>query len=72
MDSAGNVLIPLDMPVLAFGWIRPKGMSLEKYIGIILHYQQMNGLRIYENRKEVSLHVHKNRGKIKEYEEDKS
>lgn len=71
MDSAGNVLIPLDMPVLAFGWIRPKGMSLEKYIGIILHYQQMNGLRIYENRKEVSLHVHKNRGKIKEYKEDR-
>lgn len=61
----------LVMPLLAFGFIRPKGMTFEQYLKVQWHFQANNKKLIYENRSEVSMNVHTARRKIHEYQDTK-
>ena len=55
VDAAGYIVIPLLIPIVAFGWIRKEGMPLEKYGKIILNYYSKTGIRIYQTKERGNL-----------------
>ncbi len=55
IDAAGYIVIPLLIPIIAFGWIRKEGMPLEKYGKIILNYYSKTGIRIYQTKERSNL-----------------
>jgi hypothetical protein len=55
IDTAGNIIIPLLVPIVAFGWVRKNGMSLEKYLKVVFKHQLKVGKRIYQTREKVPM-----------------
>lgn len=55
VDTAGYIVIPILIPIVAFGWIRKEGMPLEKYGKIILNYYSKTGIRIYQTKERSNL-----------------
>lgn len=57
IDDASWFIIAICMPPMALGFIRPKGMSLEKYLGIILKHTWKQGERPYMTSERRNIHV---------------
>lgn len=57
IDDASWGIIAICMPPMALGFIRPKGMALEKYAGIILKHTWKQGKRPYMTSERRNMHV---------------
>lgn len=57
IDNASWGIIAICMPPMALGFIRPKGMALEKYVGIILKHTWKQGKRPYMTSERRNMHV---------------
>lgn len=55
IDMAGNIIIPVLVPIVAFGWVRKNGMPLERYLMIIVNHQLKQGIRIYQTKERVLM-----------------
>lgn len=73
IDDASWGIIVVCMPPMALGFIRPKGMALEKYLGIMLRHMWKQGERPYMTSERSDLHVHtkKRFERINETEENR-
>lgn len=70
VDAFGWIIMVVDAPILAFGWYRPMGLNFETYLKYRLDFQSAPKQLVYENDKEVSMNVHTNRKKIREYDDE--
>ncbi|MFB8608294.1 PrgI family protein [Enterococcus casseliflavus] len=72
IDDASWGIILACMPPMAFGFIRPKGMALEKYLKIILRHMWKQGERPYmtSGRRDLNVQKKKRFERIKETKEN--
>lgn len=48
IDTAGWLIILIDIPVLAFGWFKKNGFYFERYAKMMLKYYFQQGIRPYK------------------------
>lgn len=58
INTLGNVIIFAAIPPMAFGFIKIKGMHVEQYAKIVLHYYKKEAIRRFQTNERVSMNVH--------------